>query len=222
MRSSLLRLAVVTFVLLLASACATSVPPAAPSSTHALPASTPVPPTPAPTLKEEEKLLRAFLDAFNRRDLAAATALLAEEGLDYFDASQTYRSKAEVREALETFVGYGNAAEVVSCGPDNSGVSCVVDSRNDSCIKATTGLDVAPATYFVTSKGGKIQTVRIVLLPDVKNAFDMNVPKYAAWAEANRPDEWKKIIDPAANGLAGQALGELDSSVCKAYLERQQ
>jgi hypothetical protein len=94
--------------------------------------------------------------------------------------------------------------------------------RNDYCWKAWSGLDAYHTELTLKPEAGKIQFMSFqnsdISVEDAK-ALQEGYPKYKAWVGANHPDDWKKVIVPATAGLSGRQLGELESSLCKAYLE---
>ena len=74
----------------------------------------------------------------------------------------------------------------------------------------------------IKAKGDKIELMSFMsdsATEEDQKACDEVYPKFETWAEANRPDEWKKWKAPVAYDLKGRPLGELFSVVCKAYLE---
>ena len=160
----------------------------------------------------------SFADAYNRRDVDTALALFVDEGLTYTDGGATARNKETLRrDFLEVDSGKGDTVELVDCGPKGEALRCTALWRNDYCLKAWCGLDVYHDELTLKPKDGKIQLMSFqngsVSAEDQK-ACNEALPKYAAWAQANRPDEWKKL-----NDLAGRPLGELESRLCKVYLE---
>ena len=175
-------------------------------------------PAPAPS-SEEEKLAKAYQDALNKRDPDAFLALFADDGFTYTDDTATYRNKDELRLAIEEVIAHGNTLEFDSCETKGSELHCVALNRNDYCIRAVVGLDVARTETIFTAKDGKIGSVKITLLPEDQAAMGQAYPKFEAWLQTNRPDEWEKLGSPGAYDLKGRALGELRKSVCKAYLE---
>lgn len=145
------------------------------------------------------------------------------KGVTYFDGGATARNKETLRrDFLEVGSGCGDTVELVDCGPKGEALRCTALWRNDYCLKAWCGLDVYHDELTLKPKDGKIQFMSFqngsVSAEDQK-ACEEVWPKYAAWAEANRPDECKKLNAPVAYDLKGQPLGELESRVCKAYLE---
>jgi hypothetical protein len=214
MKGRLVRFAVFILMLLAVGAC-TALPAAAPPP----PTPTPAPPTSTP---DPAAPVRAYLEAFNRRDLDGALALLVDEGLVFwYPEGEIYRTKAELRTMLEMVVALGNTVEIISCEPLASGVRCIVGNRNDYCIKAFSGLDVAKSEDTYTFKDGKIQKLTSELLPEAASAMSIQAPKAAAWMQANRPDDFSKYTNPTAYNLAGRAVGEVGNPLCKAYLESQ-
>jgi len=225
------KLLVVTVAfLLIAGACAPPPPP--PTPTPMPPTATPIPvpptpippPTPAPS-SDLEKLAMSFADAHNRRDVDTALALFVDEGLTYADGGATARNKETLRrDFLEVDSGHGDTVELVDCGPKGEALRCTALWRNDYCLKAWCGLDVYHDELTLKPKDGKIQFMSFqngsVSAEDQKACNEAS-PKYAAWAQANRPDEWKKLNAAVAYDLKGRPLGELWSQICKDYLDSQ-
>ena len=164
-------------------------------------------------------LAKAYQDALNKRDPDAFLALFADGGFTYTDDTTTYRNKDELRLAIEAVIAHGNTLEFDSCETKGSELHCVTLNRNDYCIRAVLGLDVARTETIFTAKDGKIGSVKIALLPEDQAAMGQAYPKFEAWLRTNRPDEWEKLGSPGAYDLKGRALGELSRSMCKAYLE---
>jgi hypothetical protein len=179
--------------------------------------------TPAPaTSSDLEKLAKAYQDAFNRGDVDAVLALFVDDGLSYFDWGLTTYHKDELKEDQERSFGTGDTLEFVDCSPKGEALRCTALWRDLYCLKAWCGLDVYHGELTLKSKAGKIQLMSFangVVGAEDQKACDEASPKYIAWAEANRPEEWKKIRVPVAYDLKGRPLGELESAVCKVYLE---
>jgi len=230
------KLLVVTVAfLLITGACAPLPMPPTATPIPVPPTPTPVPPTvvpptpiPPPTSapsSDLEKLATSFADAYNRRDVDTALSLFVDEGLTYFDGSATARNKGTLRnDFLEVGFGQGDTLEFVDCGPKGEALRCTALWRNDYCLKAWCGLDVYHDELTLKPKDGKIQFMSFqngsVSAEDQKACNEAS-PKYAAWAQANRPDEWKKLNAAVAYDLKGRPLGELWSQICKDYLDSQ-
>jgi hypothetical protein len=180
-----------------------------------------VTPTPAPS-SDLLKLVQAYQDAYNRRDLDAVLALFVDEGLTYSSGATSWRNKETLREHLEeNAVGGGVIYEYVDCTALGTAARCTALSSS-SCRQAWCGLKALHQELTVTARDGKIATWSYT--PNAATAEDNKAcaeaaPKFEAWAQANRPEDFKKITQPAVHGLKGRALGELGSQVCQAYLE---
>ena len=178
-------------------------------------------PTPAP-VSDMEKLARNFVDAFNQGDVDAALAFFVDEQPTYFYRGFSAHDKEALRDAFEYGSGVGNKIELVDCKLEGQALGCAVLERDDYCLKAQCGLDVWHVPMTIKAKGDKIELMSFMsdsATEEDQKACDEVYPKFETWAEANRPDEWKKWKAPVAYDLKGRPLGELFSVVCKAYLE---
>ena len=163
----------------------------------------------------------AYQDAFNRHDADGALALFIDQGLSFFDVEFTAHDKETLRDKLEYDFGLGATLEFPECGPKGRGVALAELWRNEYCLEAMCGFDVWHNEVIFKPKDGKIQFMSFTASPEDRKACGEAYPKYVAWAAANRPEEWKKLNAPAAYDLKGRPLGELASSVCRAYLDSQ-
>jgi len=173
-------------------------------------------------MSEAEKLARTVADAHDRGDLDAAMALFVDEGLSYFEGSNAMHDKKALRSSWESGIGLGETLDLIDCGPEGEALRCTALVRNAYCYKAWCGLDLYHSELTLRTKEGKIQFMAFrdgLVTAEDRKACDEAWPKYAAWASANRAEEWKKLNAPVAYDLKGRPLGELESSLCKAYLE---
>ena len=215
MRRQLSRMALVAVILLFPSACTT--PPAA------LPTATSPTQTPAAPMSEGETLFRAYVDSFNQQDISAALALFADQDLSFRTADMTRVEKSAVRTLLEGGIGEGETLEVTICADKEGKTVCQALARKPPCLKAQCGLDIFHGEATIVPKNGKIQ--QFTILPsssDDQAACAMNYGKYAAWAQANRADDWRKIDAGPGQSLPALEWGKLSASVCQAYLDSQQ
>jgi putative intracellular protease/amidase len=184
-----------------------------------VPTATPMPPTPAPS-GDLEKLAMAYQDAFNRRDLDTALALFVDDGLNYmWDGGKT-NNKEDVRSALEYMIGLGAKLTIADCSPKGKAFGCTLEWRDDPCAKVQTSLDVARYDLTLVGRDSRIQLLSLMMNSAEFDKFQNEIwPKLRDWAEANRPEEWKKLMAPVVYDLKGRPLGELWAQICKAYLE---
>ncbi len=71
-------------------------------------------------------------------------------------------------------------------------------------------------------KDGRIQLLSLqtgTISAGDQKACGEAYPKYVAWAEANRPEDWKKVSQPVLYDLKGRALGDSFAKLCKEYAE---
>lgn len=180
--------------------------------------------TTAPTVaatSELQTLALAYQDAFNQRDLDAALDLFVDDGLIYVWDGWKPANKQDMRIGLEYVVGKGVKLEITGCAPKGKALGCVLLWRDDYCLKANTGLDVGRYDLTLNSRDGKLSLFSGMRSAELDQAGAASYRKLIDWAEANRPDEWKKVNAPVAYDLSGRPLGELENQLCKAYLESQ-
>jgi hypothetical protein len=234
MKEQMLKLIfVATIYVLIVPSCAAPAAPAAPTSTPVSPTATPaappptaVPPTltplplaPTPT-SDLEKLAVAFQDAFNKRDMETAMALFVDEGLIYMWDGDKIDNKEDVQSRLEYMTGRGVKLTVRDCKPKGSRLGCILEWRDEYCVKAWTGLDVWTYDLTLGALDNKIRPFGVLRTSESGQAWVASYRKLINWAEANRPDDLKRVWSPAAAyPPSGRELGELESGLCKAYLD---
>ena len=230
MKGQMLGLFVVaTIYLLIAAGCAaptastpTPAPPTAtplpPTPTAVPPALTPLPPTPAPA-SDLENLAIAFQDAFNKRNLDTALALFRDEGLIFMWDGEKIDNKEDVRSRLEYMTGRGVKLTVSDCKPKGKALVCTLEWLDESCVKAWSGLDVWRYDLTLGALENKIRLFSAIRTSESGQAWVASYRKLINWAEANRPDDLKRVWSPAAYPPSGRALGELESGLCKEYLD---
>jgi predicted amidohydrolase len=236
MKGSRSKLFVVVIFLLVASACAPAAPPtpmsvlpttvpptmALPSPTPIPPAATAVPPPPASAPSSDlQKLVMSYADAFNKRDLDSALALFVDDGLLFMWDSVKSSNKQAVRNWLEYQIGLGGRYTIADCSPKGTALGCTLEWRNEYCVKAWSGLDVWRHDLTLGAQDSKIRLFSVMRTAEVENALG-SYRKLIDWAEANRPEQWKKVNAPVAYDLKGRPLGELESQVCKDFLAQAQ
>jgi len=233
MKEQMLKLMfVATIYILIVPSCAapaapaastpTPVPPTAtlvaPTPTAVPPTLTPLPPTPAPA-SDLEKLAMAFQDAFNKGDVETAVALFVDEGLIYMWDGDKIDNKEDVQSRLEYMTGRGVKLTVSDCKPKGKALVCTLEWRDEYCVEAWTGLDVWRYDLTLGALDNKIRLFRAMRTSESNQAWVASYRKLINWAEANRPDDLKRVWSPASYPPSGKELGELESGLCKAYLE---
>ena len=221
---SLLVIANVCLMLVAGCAAAPQVAPPTPppTSTPLPPSPTPAPPTTTPGALPAAvpEILKAFEDAYNRQDADAVLALFVDKGLTYIDTGLVYLyDKAKVRDYLESSFGSGSVVTAIKdCTAEGDTWRCMLLAHDD-CYGAYGLIGDSHNELSVKLTDGKLQQLSTTAAADEMKLYNEAFPKFMAWAQTNRPDDWKMLNDPKASP---RAVGEAYSRVCKAYVAASQ
>ena len=168
-------------------------------------------------------ILKAYQDAYNQHNADAVLALFVDNGLSFVDSgSLNTGDKGTLRKYLEYQMALGTVQTVKECTLDGDKYRCTL-LVHDDCSPVLVALGIfkqnqeVQEDLVVGSKDGKMQTMEITMSPDDMLAQARAVTKITPWMEANRPDDWTKMMSGAYN----QANGKVWSEVCKAYTAAQ-
>jgi ketosteroid isomerase-like protein len=167
------------------------------------------PPTPAADLVAPVK---AYVDALNSGDVDGALALFADNP-KWADEVLRVSGKEKLRTALEWLVAWEVKQQITECQPQSDRVTCRL-SRAGPCYPVPGGASaLSVRLVFIYGPDGKVKQAETG--HDGPGWDDVGKwwLAWAAWARANRADEFAKSGDRTKEG------GLIAAKLCKEYAE---
>ncbi len=173
-------------------------------------------------------ILKAYQDAYNQHNADAVLALFVDNGLSFVDSgSLNTGDKGTLRKYLEYQMALGTVQTVKECTLDGDKYRCTL-LVHDDCSPVLVALGIfkqnqeVQEDLVVGSKDGKMQTMEITMSPDDMLAQARAVTKITPWMEANRPDDWTKMMSGALqSGERKGVVGSLQSLHCRPEIDQQ-